>query len=127
MSRSYRKPYAANGGVAGAKDDKQRAARCVRRTQGQWLRMLSSGQQPDECSERWADASVFPYKLDCGSNNVYSWNRDGRQTLQVPSASEWSKYCRAQQGFFTYAWEARSMPTAYAEWPPMWYRQLCRK
>jgi len=94
MSRSYRKPYCAVTGTNSAKEDKQRAARGVRRKQDQWLRTLDD-----------PDAALAPHRLECGWNDVWSWGRDGKQRLQVPSPKD-----RAEAG------EA-----------PLWYRKLLRK
>jgi hypothetical protein len=94
MSRSYRKPYCAVTGCDSAKQDKRWAARGVRRTQNQWLRML------EDC-----DSALAPHRLECAWNNVWSWGRDGKQRLQVPSANEWEEYGGT----------------------PPWYRKLRRK
>ena len=94
MSRSYRKPYCAVTGCGSAKEDKRRAARGVRHTQKQWLRTL------EDC-----DSALAPHRLQCTWNNVWSWGRDGKQRLQIPSPKEWEEYCG----------------------PPPWYRKLQRK
>jgi hypothetical protein len=94
MSRSYRKPYCAVTGCDSAKQDKRRAARGLRRTQDQWLRML------EDC-----DSALAPHRLECTWNSVWSWGRDGKQQLQVPSPKDREEYGG----------------------PPPWYRKLLRK
>jgi hypothetical protein len=73
MSKSYRKPYAAITGLRSAKHDKLVARRCWRRAQEQALR---------ECTE-WEEL-VIPKRLEASFNDVWSWGRDGKQTLQSP-------------------------------------------
>ena len=82
MSRSYRKPYCAVTGCSSAKEDKQRGARGVRRAQDQWLRKLEDH-----------DSALAPHRLECTWNNVWCWDRDGKQRLQLPSANDWEVYC----------------------------------
>jgi hypothetical protein len=94
MSRSVRKPYCAVTGTSSAKEDKRRAARGVRRTQEQWLRMVDD---PDD--------ALAPHRLGCPWNNVWCWDRDGKQRLLMPSPSDWAEVCGA----------------------PAWYRKLQRK
>jgi hypothetical protein len=73
MGKSYRKPYSAITGVRSAAYDKMVARRCWRRAQNQTLR---------ECIDY--EELVMPKRLEAPFNNVYSWNRDGKQTLQFP-------------------------------------------
>ena len=94
MSRSYRKPYCAVTGCSSAKEDKQRAARGVRRAQDQWLRKLEDH-----------DSALAPHRLEYTWNNVWCWDRDGRQRLLVPSPNDWAESCGT----------------------PLWYQKLQRK
>ena len=97
MSRSVRKPYCAVTGTSSAKEDKRRAARGVRRTQEEWLRALENLDDPDD--------ELAPHRLECPGNNVWCWDRDGKQRRLVPSPSE----------------------QAEAGGPPAWFRKLQRK
>ena len=75
MGKSYRKPYASVTSSRSAKADKVAAARGVRRAQNGALRSFKF--------EDW-DELIMPARRECHWNNVYSWSRDGRQTLQFP-------------------------------------------
>ena len=68
MSRSYRRPFATITGNAGAKDDKRGAHRGVRRKQNQTLAACVDYQE-----------LLVPHRLECASNEVYFWGRDGAQ------------------------------------------------
>jgi hypothetical protein len=94
MSRSYRKPYCALAGHGSAKEDKRRAVRGLRRTQEQWLRKLEDH-----------NSALAPHRLECTWNNVWCWDRDGKQRLLVPSPNDWVESCE----------------------PPPWYQKLQRK
>jgi hypothetical protein len=50
----------------------------VRRTQEQWLRKLED-----------YESALAPHRLECTWNNVWSWARDGKQRLQLPSPCAW--------------------------------------
>jgi hypothetical protein len=78
MSRSVRKPYCAVTGTSSAKEDKQRAARGVRRALNQWLRVLDD-----------PDAALAPHRLECSSNDVWNWEREGKPRFQAPSPDDW--------------------------------------
>ena len=84
MSRSYRKPYSAITGNISAKEDKQRAARGVRRALNQWLR-----------SEEDYDSALSPHRLECPWNNVWCWDREGKPRYRLPSPDAW--YRRLQR------------------------------
>src|SRR5260221_10236889 len=71
MSRSYRKPFSAVTGRSSAKEDKILAHRGMRRAQNRALRT---------CLD-W-DEFLVPHKFECAWNDVWSWRRDGKQTLQ---------------------------------------------
>ncbi len=73
MSRSYRKPYTAITGVRSAHDDKKTSTRGMRRKQNAWLHTLKD-----------FDQAIVPHRLECTFNNIYSWGRDGRQSLTFP-------------------------------------------
>ncbi len=68
MSRSFRRPFAAITGVASAKDDKRLAHRGARWKQN--LVLKTCGDFED---------LLLPHYLECGSNNTYTWGRDGAQ------------------------------------------------
>ena len=72
MGKSYRRPYAAITGVSSAKDDKQRAARGMRRKQNQWLKTISD----------FEDA-LIPHRRECSWNQVWCWKRDGKKHLSL--------------------------------------------
>lgn len=76
MSRSYRKPYAAVTGTSSAKDDKNRAARAVRHVQNLYLHKILRND--------FHDFFLIPHRLECPSNEVYGWRRDGKQRLRFP-------------------------------------------
>ena len=78
MSRSYRKPYAAVTGTISAKDDKTRAARGVRHSQNYYLRKILQDNLIDEI--------LIPHRLECSSNEVYNWTRDGKKHRQFPTS-----------------------------------------
>lgn len=78
MSKSYRKPYSAITGVKSAHDDKTVAARAVRRAQNHALRnAIANGID-------WEDF-MLPEIYECAFNDVWSWGRDGNQSLQLRS------------------------------------------
>src|SRR6266702_718839 len=74
MSKSYRQPYASVTGNRSAKQDKILAHRGERRAQNYALRV---------CQD-WEEF-LIPHKRECYWNNVYSWSRDGNQSLQLHS------------------------------------------
>ncbi len=82
MSRSYRRPYAPITGASSAREDKQRAARGARRVYDRELRRAAA-------RETW-DEFVLPDRRECPWNNVWGWDRDGRQRLQV-FPSRWDR------------------------------------
>lgn len=71
MSKSYRRPYSTVGGHNSAKKDKQQASRCWRRLQNKMLKKALD----------W-EGFVNPLRYEASGNDVWGWNRDGRQTLQ---------------------------------------------
>jgi hypothetical protein len=73
MSRSYRRPYSAITGIKSAADDKRIARRSWRRAQEQAIR---------DCAD-WEEL-VIPLRLEAAFNDVWSWGRDGHQSLQFP-------------------------------------------
>jgi hypothetical protein len=91
MSKSYRKPYSAITGVRSAAHDKMVARRCWRRAQEQAIR---------DCKD-WEEL-VIPKRLEASFNDVWSWGRDGKQTLQFPPTLEkfwpWS-FCTAEEDY----------------------------
>ncbi len=82
MSRSYRRPYAAITGVAGAKWDKQMAHRGVRR--GQVLALKT-------CLDY--ENLLLPHPLECTWNNNYCWGRDGAQSYRTPPRDRCDDSC----------------------------------
>lgn len=118
MSRSYKRPYAAICGGGSARSDKQAANRGVRRKQNAWLRT------------QWHEdeMGLIPHRYECHHNDVWSWCRDGNQRLCIPKASDWSEYCRIEQGLWHSPWE-ETWVKRYGEdqWPPRWAVELTRK
>ena len=120
MSRSYRKPYASFcGGNGSAKKDKTLAHRGVRRAHNRIIQMML----------RDPELNIpLPHFRECSCNNVYGWNRDGKQHLQVPTARERSQHMLAVQGLRRYSYELREpYLSRNLEWPPKWYIELMRK
>lgn len=122
MSRSYRRPYEAVTGNRSAKEDKQLAARGMRRKQNEWLR-----NHPE-----FEENALVPHRLECAHNDVYGWGRDGKQRLRSTYLGfhgrlEWDRYQRTLQGLFYSEWEREWMVEEYACWPPLWYIKLQRK
>jgi hypothetical protein len=68
MSRSYRRPFAANTGLFSAKWDKQMAHRGVRRKQIHALKTCADYEN-----------LLLPHRLECHWNNTWCWGRDGAQ------------------------------------------------
>lgn len=114
MARSYRKPYAAVTGSRSARVDKQMAARGVRRKQNQHLKTS------------WEDEDfLLPHRLECHHNDVWGWDRDGHQYLQIPNAASWSRFCLEINGLHPYdQWPGWKVDTT---WPPRWFADLMRK
>lgn len=77
MSRSYRKPYAAITGIRSAAHDKMVARRCWRRAQNQELRNHVVNDLD------W-DELMIPERYEATFNDVWSWGRDGKQSLHFP-------------------------------------------
>jgi hypothetical protein len=91
MGKSYRRPYAAVTGVRSAAHDKMVARRCWRRAQEQAIR---------DCRD-WEEL-VIPRRLEASFNDVWSWGRDGKQTLQHPPTLKkfWSwRFCTAEEDY----------------------------
>ncbi|HEY4380920.1 MAG TPA: hypothetical protein VGN01_11280 [Acidobacteriaceae bacterium] len=78
MSRSVRKPYCAVTGTISAKKAKRRAARSVRRAHKQWLHTLED-----------PESALAPHRLECPGNNVWCWDRDGKQRFHARSPEAW--------------------------------------
>lgn len=111
MSRSYKRPFMSLT-RAGARIDKQMAARGMRRKQNMWLH------------SNWADVDMglIPHRLECGHNEVYDWGRDGNQMYMGLTNKDWQRYREAVQGIGLWAGDPE-----YTIWPPLWYRQMVRK
>lgn len=73
MSRSTRKPYAACSGKLSAHRDKTFAARAYRRKEKESLRHL---EDPEDY--------IHPVRYEAAANDVWGWNRDGKQYLHFP-------------------------------------------
>jgi hypothetical protein len=114
MARSFRKPYAAVTSARSARTDKQMAARGVRRKQNRHLKL------------HWEeDDFLLPHRFECHHNDVWGWDRDGHQVLQVPTADDWSRFCLKTNGLHPYdQWPGY---TSDAVWPPAWVADLTRK
>ena len=114
MSRSYRRPYAAITGVQSASRDKQQASRSVRRRINQWLHIqYAKGEEFD----------LVPHRLECQHNDVWCWDRDGKQRLQVSDARDWSRHFLEVNGLHPFEdgkWRDE-------QWPPRWYERVRRK
>jgi hypothetical protein len=118
MSRSYRRPYSAICGNGSAKEDKRIAARGMRRRLNQWLHNL----------EDYDESGLIPHRLECSHNDVWGWNRDGKQRYCVPSMTEWNGYLKVvNNGPFRNKWEEEHLKKYNSVWPPEWYRQITRK
>jgi hypothetical protein len=72
MSKSYRKPYSPVTGATSAARDKRTASRCYRRLQEHSLRSFQGD---------WEDY-LIPERYEATHNDVWSWGRDGKQSLQ---------------------------------------------
>ena len=85
MSRSFRRPYAANNGTVSAKADKRLANRGVRRRQNHALKIC-----PD------FEDHLPPHRYECAWNDVWNWGRDGvrrdRSSLRFSSDESSRKY-----------------------------------
>ncbi len=103
MGKSYRKPYSAITGLRSAAHDKMVARRCWRRAQEQALR---------DCKD-WEEL-VIPKRLEASFNEVYSWGRDGKQTLQLPPDED----LQFSDSAFDRWW---------FDYMTRWYRKCCRK
>ncbi len=116
MSRSYRRPYAACNGVSSSKEDKVLAHRGVRRVHNHLVRLMLRDPGLD---------ILLPHFRSCPWNNTYSWSRDGRHWLHVPTARDWSRHMEAVLGIGIgeFKWGRKH----YLPWPPPWYAEYCRK
>lgn len=83
MSRSYRKPYSTVcSAKKSARQDKVIAARCLRRLQNRYLRL------------NWKDENfLLPVRYEASHNDVWGWNRDGKQRLQFEPVFESLRFC----------------------------------
>jgi hypothetical protein len=107
-------PYAAITGVQSASRDKQQASRSVRRRINQWLHI--------QCA-KGGEFELVPHRLECQHNDVWCWDRDGKQRLQLPNARDWSCHCLEVNGLRPFEdgrWRDE-------EWPPRWYERVRRK
>ena len=109
MSRSYRKPYCVPCGDTGsAKKDKRIAARAMRRKQNHVLRVWMTREDED---------LIIPPRYECAHNDVWGWNRDGKQRLVSP----YPRY-RGWWGIY----EPLNIEKEIAEHQE-WIKTLCRK
>ena len=116
MSRSRRRPYSAICGTGSANWDKTAARRGVRRKQNRWLKALADH-----------DSALVPHKYECAWNDTYSWNRDGKQFLQLPGRFDWKTHQEVLQGRWKDSHYAGHYARDYATWPPRWFERLQRK
>lgn len=117
MSRSYRKPYGTFCSIkSSAKYDKQFANRGARRKQNAYLKTVTD-----------LDEVIIPHRYECAHNNVYDWNRDGRNHLMLPSNREWNDHWRWLNGLWDSEWERRYMEEHDSAWPPAWWLDIQRK
>lgn len=120
MSRSYRKPYASICGNGSAKKDKQIASRCWRRAQNQRLNHAIKNE------EDW-DEVLIPVRYEASSNDVWGWNRDGKQTSRRRSQQYNNPFYHVRNPQFRTdeeifeKWEERN------EWEDDWIKSLTRK
>lgn len=112
MSRSRRRPYSASCGTGSANWDKTAARRGVRRKQNRWLKTLAD-----------YDRALAPHKYECAWNDTYSWNRDGKQFLQLPGRFDWERHQEVLHG----RWQGSYFARDYGTWPPRWFERLKRK
>ena len=111
MSRSYKRPFMSITG-AGARFDKQMAARGMRRKQNMWL----------HCHWTDEDLGLIPHRFECCHNEVYDWDRDGKQPYMGLSDNDWRRHTEAIQGIGLWAGDPE-----YTNWPPLWYRRMVCK
>ncbi len=83
MSRSYRRPYAAITGIASAKDDKRMAHRGVRRKQDLALKTCVDFED-----------FLLPDRRECAWNDIWSWQRVGRQIYYSHWRNSDDAWCR---------------------------------
>jgi len=112
MSRSTKRPFAANCGGRSANWDKTTARRGVRRKQNQWLKTLTD-----------YDSALVPHKYECAWSDTYSWGRDGAQVLMLPTFFDWETHQEVLQGLL----KMDRWASGYATWPPRWFERLKRK
>jgi len=120
MARSFKKsPFMSICGDVSAKKDKQLAHRGERRAIQQALYR----------SRNDYDNFLLPHRLECAHNEVWGWNRDGKQSYCAPTASDWryhlmaldpETHCRFEHMYEHYK-------KHYSEWPPTWYAEMMRK
>ena len=82
MSRSYRKPFACITGSPSAKKDKTIAHRCARRKQNRVAKAMAFNED-----------LIMPSYRECAHNDVWGWDRDGKQRPCWPTAKDWSHHC----------------------------------
>jgi hypothetical protein len=83
MGKSYRRPYAAVTGCRSAAQDKLVARRCWRRAQEHALRNFTD----------W-DSFLIPERYEANFNDVWTWGRDGNQTLRSLGHNDFNLYYR---------------------------------
>lgn len=84
MSKSYRRPYSTWVGHRSEKQDRQMAARGVRRSQNQALKESA-------IRDKW-DEFIIPHKYECSHNNRYSWTNDGKKHLITLRHNDFNPY-----------------------------------
>lgn len=125
MSRSYRRPWTSLAGTShhgSAKQDKQYAARGVRRCHQQVLSLALRTEDYENL--------LLPHRLECACNDVWGWGRDGRVLPGLAGVrKDWyySEFCRFEQGLAWGIYEEHYWAKRPPVWPPVWWIKLHRK
>ena len=110
MSRSYRKPYCPITGRGSAAHDKMVARRAWRRAQNQEIQRFVSNDLD------W-DEFIGVERYEASFNDVWSWGRDGKQTLQFPPPEK-PKFS---------PWRTQQEERDWYDYLLKWYQKLHRK
>lgn len=121
MSRSYKKqPFMAITGRGSAKRDKVQAHKGERRAHKAVIHNAIKTQDYDV---------LLPHRRECTWNNVYSWNRDGKQRYTVPTDRDWHDHLKALDPdvHCQYEWMYEFHKKYDSVWPPEYYVEMMRK
>jgi len=116
MSRSFRhQPFQSITGNPSAKRDKVMAHKGERRTYNKVLHIALKEQDFDV---------LLSLRSECSWNNVYCWNRDGKQRWCGLTSKDWYDYIQANDPTsWLYEWRHEHFST----WPPAWSLEMMRK